>query len=123
MSLRVELALSSLRTEMATLNDHTTKVFREYDALHQVIVERLKRHGEVIKTVGGERSPGEPRYGEVVVPRANVRAEAQESGTILMTVPKGARLLIEEDSGEWIKVMTPLGTSGFIAREVFKETP
>jgi hypothetical protein len=115
----------TLEEEIALLRNENVKTFKEYDALHQVIVERLKRHGEIVKGFEAPRvrQAAEASHGVVTVPRANVRSQPDPSSTVLMTLPLHSRLLIEEQVNGWFRVTTPNGTSGYLSKDVFTEAP
>ena len=116
-------SVMSLQEELKVHRGESQKIFKEYDALHQAIVDKLKRHSEIVKslepTSAGKISSS--THGVVTVPRANVRSEPNPESDVLMTLPLHSRLLIEERREEWFKVTTPNGTSGYLSDEVFKE--
>lgn len=125
-SITLRLELKELQVQKSAHQEETTKIFKEYDALHQAIVEKLKRHSELLKGVepnGREEPNGLNTHGVVTVPKANVRGTPATNADVVMTVPMGSRLLIEEILGDWFKVMTPLGTAGYLSKDVFKEAP
>ncbi len=56
--------------------------------------------------------------GTVVADKANLRTGPGKDNSPFMTVPKGARLIVETRNGEWYRVITPTGTRAWVAAEV-----
>lgn len=64
-----------------------------------------------------EENPTEVAFGKVNCSKLNVRKEPSIHSNPLCIVEHGTRMEISEFNGEWIKILTPDGVSGYCMRE------
>lgn len=64
-----------------------------------------------------EENPTEVAFGKVNCSKLNVRKEPSIHSNPLCIVEYGTRMEISEFNGEWIKILTPDGVSGYCMRE------
>ena len=64
-----------------------------------------------------EENPTEVAFGKVNCSKLNVRKEPSIHSNPLCIVEHGTRMEISEFNGEWVKILTPDGVSGYCMRE------
>ena len=64
-----------------------------------------------------EEKPTEVAFGKVNCSKLNVRKEPSIHSNPLCIVEHGTRMEISEFNGEWVKILTPDGVSGYCMRE------
>ena len=64
-----------------------------------------------------EENPTEVAFGKVNCSKLNVRKEPSIHSTPLCIIEHGTRMEISEFDGEWVKILTPDGVSGYCMRE------
>ena len=64
-----------------------------------------------------EENPTEVAFGKVNCSKLNVRKEPSIHSTPLCIIEHGTRMEISEFDGEWVKILTPDGVSGYCMRK------
>ena len=64
-----------------------------------------------------EENPTEVAFGKVNCSKLNVRKEPSIHSTPLCIIEHGTRMEISEFDGEWFKILTPDGVSGYCMRK------
>ena len=64
-----------------------------------------------------EEKPTEVAFGKVNCSKLNVRKEPSINSVPLCIIEHGTRMEISEFNGEWVKILTPDGVSGYCMRE------
>ena len=64
-----------------------------------------------------EEKPTEVAFGKVNCSKLNVRKEPSINSVPLCVIEHGTRMEISEFNGEWVKILTPDGVSGYCMRE------
>ena len=64
-----------------------------------------------------EEKPTEVAFGKVNCSKLNVRKEPSINSTPLCIIEHGTRMEISEFDGEWVKILTPDGVSGYCMRK------
>ena len=64
-----------------------------------------------------EENPTEVAFGKVNCSKLNVRKEPSIRSTPLCIIEHGTRMEISEFDGEWVKILTPDGVSGYCMRK------
>ena len=64
-----------------------------------------------------EEKPTEVAFGKVNCSKLNVRKEPSIHSTPLCIIEHGTRMEISEFDGEWVKILTPDGVSGYCMRK------
>ena len=64
-----------------------------------------------------EEKPTEVAFGKVNCSKLNVRKEPSINSVPLCIIEHGTRMEISEFDGEWVKILTPDGVSGYCMRK------
>ena len=64
-----------------------------------------------------EEKPTEVAFGKVNCSKLNVRKEPSINSVPLCIIEYGTRMEISEFNGEWVKILTPDGVSGYCMRK------
>ena len=64
-----------------------------------------------------EEKPTEVAFGKVNCSKLNVRKEPSINSVPLCIIEHGTRMEISEFNGEWVKILTPDGVSGYCMRK------
>ena len=64
-----------------------------------------------------EENPTEVAFGKVNCSKLNVRKEPSINSVPLCIIEHGMRMEISEFNGEWVKILTPDGVSGYCMRK------
>ena len=84
------------------------------EAVEEVIEPVEEAVEEVAKV---EENPTEVAFGKVNCSKLNVRKEPSINSVPLCIVELGTRMEISEFNGEWVKILTPDGVSGYCMRK------
>ena len=79
------------------------------------VIEPVEEAVEEVTEV--EENPTEVAFGKVNCSKLNVRKEPSIHSTPLCIIEHGTRMEISEFNGEWVKILTPDGVSGYCMRE------
>ena len=79
------------------------------------VIEPVEEAVEEVAEV--EENPTEVAFGKVNCSKLNVRKEPSINSVPLCIVEHGTRMEISEFNGEWVKILTPDGVSGYCMRE------
>ena len=79
------------------------------------IIEPAEETVEEVAEV--EENPTEVAFGKVNCSKLNVRKEPSIRSTPLCIIEHGTRMEISEFDGEWVKILTPDGVSGYCMRK------
>ena len=79
------------------------------------VIEPVEEAIEEVTEV--EENPTEVAFGKVNCSKLNVRKEPSIHSTPLCIIEHGTRMEISEFNGEWVKILTPDGVSGYCMRE------
>ena len=79
------------------------------------VIEPVEEAIEEVAEV--EENPTEVAFGKVNCSKLNVRKEPSIHSNPLCIVEYGTRMEISEFNGEWVKILTPDGVSGYCMRE------
>ena len=79
------------------------------------VIEPVEETVEKVTEV--EENPTEVAFGKVNCSKLNVRKEPSIHSNPLCIVEYGTRMEISEFNGEWVKILTPDGVSGYCMRE------
>ena len=79
------------------------------------IIEPVEEAIEEVTEV--EENPTEVAFGKVNCSKLNVRKEPSIHSTPLCIIEHGTRMEISEFDGEWVKILTPDGVSGYCMRK------
>ena len=78
------------------------------------VIEPVEETIEEVTEV--EENPTEVAFGKVNCSKLNVRKEPSIHSTPLCIIEHGTRMEISEFDGEWVKILTPDGVSGYCMR-------
>ena len=79
------------------------------------VIEPVEEAIEEVTEV--EENPTEVAFGKVNCSKLNVRKEPSINSVPLCIIEHGTRMEISEFNGEWVKILTPDGVSGYCMRE------
>ena len=79
------------------------------------VIEPVEETVEEVTEV--EENPTEVAFGKVNCSKLNVRKEPSINSVPLCIVEHGTRMEISEFDGEWVKILTPDGVSGYCMRK------
>lgn len=79
------------------------------------VIEPVEEAIEEVTEV--EENPTEVAFGKVNCSKLNVRKEPSIHSTPLCIIEHGTRMEISEIDGEWVKILTPDGVSGYCMRK------
>ena len=79
------------------------------------VIEPVEEAIEEVTEV--EENPTEVAFGKVNCSKLNVRKEPSIHSTPLCIIEQGTRMEISEFDGEWVKILTPDGVSGYCMRK------
>ena len=79
------------------------------------VIEPVEETVEKVTEV--EENPTEVAFGKVNCSKLNVRKEPSIHSTPLCIIEHGTRMEISEFDGEWVKILTPDGVSGYCMRK------
>ena len=79
------------------------------------VIEPVEEAVEEVTEV--EEKPTEVAFGKVNCSKLNVRKEPSINSVPLCIIEHGTRMEISEFNGEWVKILTPDGVSGYCMRE------
>ena len=79
------------------------------------VIEPVEETVEEVTEV--EENPTEVAFGKVNCSKLNVRKEPSINSVPLCIIEHGARMEISEFNGEWVKILTSDGVSGYCMRE------
>ena len=79
------------------------------------VIEPVEETVEEVTEV--EENPTEVAFGKVNCSKLNVRKEPSINSVPLCIIEHGTRMEISEFNGEWVKILTPDGVSGYCMRE------
>ena len=79
------------------------------------VIEPVEEAIEEVTEV--EENPTEVAFGKVNCSKLNVRKEPSIHSTPLCIIEHGTRMEISEFDGEWAKILTPDGVSGYCMRK------
>ena len=85
------------------------------ETVEEIIEPAEETVEEVIEPV--EENPTEVAFGKVNCSKLNVRKEPSIHSTPLCIIEHGTRMEISEFNGEWVKILTSDGVSGYCMRE------
>ena len=84
----------------------------------ETVDEVIEPAEETIEEVTeAEENPTEVAFGKVNCSKLNVRKEPSIHSNPLCIVEYGTRMEISEFDGEWVKILTPDGVSGYCMRK------
>ena len=81
------------------------------EPVEEIVEETIEEVTEV------EEKSTEVAFGKVNCSKLNVRKEPSTHSNPLCIVEYGTRMKISEFNGEWVKILTPDGVSGYCMRE------
>ncbi|MCB0330943.1 MAG: SH3 domain-containing protein [Bdellovibrionales bacterium] len=140
--LSAEAKLKKVLTELEKTRDELLLAETEVERLSSVIE---KRNIQTLRTMSGKAPvtpaeqyqrnvapvkpaamtrPGTPESTQqlaiatVMVPKANLRAGPGMNHSVLLTVPKGSRLVVETRKSEWYRVIAPTGERAWVSGDV-----
>ena len=88
------------------------------EPVEEAVEEVIEPVEEAIEEVAEvEENPTEVAFGKVNCSKLNVRKEPSIHSNPLCIVEYGTRMEISEFNGEWVKILTPDGVSGYCMRE------
>ena len=79
------------------------------------VIEPVEEAVEEVAEV--EENPTEVAFGKVNCSKLNVRKEPSINSVPLCIIELGTRMEISEFNGEWVKILTPDGVSGYCMRK------
>ena len=79
------------------------------------VIEPVEETVEKVTEV--EENPTEVAFGKVNCSKLNVRKEPSINSVPLCIIEHGTRMEISEFDGEWVKILTPDGVSGYCMRK------
>lgn len=79
------------------------------------VIEPVEEAVEEVAEV--EENPTEVAFGKVNCSKLNVRKEPSINSVPLCIIEHGTRMEISEFNGEWVKILTPDGVSGYCMRK------
>lgn len=79
------------------------------------VIEPVEEAIEEVTEV--EENPTEVAFGKVNCSKLNVRKEPSINSVPLCIIEHGTRMEISEFNGEWVKILTPDGVSGYCMRK------
>ena len=79
------------------------------------VIEPVEETVEEVTEV--EENPTEVAFGKVNCSKLNVRKEPSINSVPLCIIEHGTRMEISEFNGEWVKILTPDGVSGYCMRK------
>ena len=79
------------------------------------VIEPVEETVEEVAEV--EENPTEVAFGKVNCSKLNVRKEPSINSVPLCIIERGTRMEIREFNGEWVKILTPDGVSGYCMRK------
>lgn len=79
------------------------------------VIEPVEETVEKVTEV--EENPTEVAFGKVNCSKLNVRKEPSINSVPLCIIEHGTRMEISEFNGEWVKILTPDGVSGYCMRK------
>ena len=79
------------------------------------VIEPVEETVEEVTEV--EENPTEVAFGKVNCSKLNVRKEPSINSVPLCIIEHGTRMEISEFNGEWVKILTSDGVSGYCMRE------
>ena len=79
------------------------------------VIEPVEETVEKVTEV--EENPTEVAFGKVNCSKLNVRKEPSINSVPLCIIELGTRMEISELNGEWVKILTPDGVSGYCMRK------
>ena len=79
------------------------------------VIEPVEETVEKVTEV--EENPTEVAFGKVNCSKLNVRKEPSINSVPLCIIELGTRMEISEFNGEWVKILTPDGVSGYCMRK------
>ena len=79
------------------------------------VIEPVEETVEEVAEV--EENPTEVAFGKVNCSKLNVRKEPSINSVPLCIIEHGTRMEISEFDGEWVKILTPDGVSGYCMRK------
>ena len=79
------------------------------------VIEPVEEAVEEVAEV--EENPTEVAFGKVNCSKLNVRKEPSINSVPLCIIERGTRMEIREFNGEWVKILTPDGVSGYCMRK------
>ena len=79
------------------------------------VIEPVEETVEEVTEV--EENPTEVAFGKVNCSKLNVRKEPSINSDPLCIIEHGTRMEISEFNGEWVKILTPDGVSGYCMRK------
>ena len=82
-----------------------------FQPVEEIVEEAIEEVTEV------EEKSTEVAFGKVNCSKLNVRKEPSINSVPLCIIEHGTRMEISEFNGEWVKILTPDGVSGYCMRE------
>ena len=79
------------------------------------VIEPVEETIEEVTEV--EENPTEVAFGKVNCSKLNVRKEPSINSVPLCIIEHGTRMELSEFNGEWVKILTPDGVSGYCMRK------
>ena len=88
------------------------------EPVEEAVEEVIEPVEEAVEEVADvEENPTEVAFGKVNCSKLNVRKEPSINSVPLCIVELGTRMEISEFNGEWVKILTPDGVSGYCMRK------
>ena len=91
------------------------EVIEPVEETAEEVIEPVEEAIEEVTEV--EENPTEVAFGKVNCSKLNVRKEPSIHSTPLCIIEHGMRMEISEFNGEWVKILTPDGVSGYCMRK------
>ena len=95
--------------------EETVEEVTEVEETVEEVIEPVEEAIEEVTEV--EENPTEVAFGKVNCSKLNVRKEPSIHSTPLCIIEHGTRMEISEFDGEWAKILTPDGVSGYCMRK------
>ena len=88
------------------------------EPVEEAVEEVIESVEEAVEEVAeAEENPTEVAFGKVNCSKLNVRKEPSINSVPLCIIEHGTRMEIGEFNGEWVKILTPDGVSGYCMRK------